>query len=1147
MQSRFTLQPLRRCCDRQLHVRPVTAPVIAQIISRSRAFLCSSRHFSGVPTTSQHKAASFDLNAAIAQREAAEKAAAAASVRALIKSAANGGDLPLAVSAVSLLASTGGKLSADDFRVLIVSQLQSQEPHATAVAEGILQKASEAGFSSHASLLQPRTLLHVARGEAVKGADLLREAAIQTRDACAGGPRIGVSLRQVAVAENTGFLFGSGVASLDQLLRSSAAWNTAARQHGAIAARESSALFKECCTAFAARALQLQRMQLSLFREIAAECAGDGASQHTGKRPDAASTAAAITALLAVEKARQHDFWALQLLCIETARYLVHAGSPLPAAEALRTATDMLLVLSEQHRAALAAAVEEWADVLLLTQVEQAAPPAASATTKSAHPGANVGRGGRGPAPAPSPPLHSILPRHILAAMLPLARPPTSTFNAWVWAWEQAHERGQAPAGTAAAEVARLVAVMSSTVAPPSPATAPSASAIAAAAGSADGAGTDASGSASASRSGASTASTASGASSELESAPGTMASALEAQLRAWEAGTREVRWAKAAAIGAPPRRASWSSSGATSATSSSSAATDAAASAAAAAQAKAELAAAADTAAALASSAALSSVPDQVTFNHYLTLISASGYADEAARVPELMASAGVPPDASTYETLLRAALRSHSSSSSSRKNSSNGDDAAVADDDAGAADSKTASNTSTPAVQRPPRGGATPAERASAHRALEDSLDRMVTEALGRGIRISSAMLTMRLRASAEGGFMGRAARTLRTAEEQRIPLLSGALSSLLLGFARAGRIDAAVHLFAHTPGVLPPFASSVSVTGGVANRSRGGEADAEYHDDDSSRDSGGAGIVNLSHGDTDSGLQVAVGASAASTATVAAFADAAAALIQPLAGVPLADASTFRTIATALLGCGYLHDTVDLLEAFGIAAQGEMIVADSSRTRGHAARAAAASRYTGGAPGLSAWLLAPGDAVASDEPRRGSSSSGSNSSGDARVAKLVNAACLPRLNDAAYTVIMRSCLGVAAAHVGLAPPGLVAAAQISETLPPLRRGPQWFQTAMLSELHTRVLDTSRLRMAPSRGKPRDSLAARLCPDESAWRDSGLQSPTAADVESDAPTDARDALMRLLRLCKQRPPDGRHFHGQFSAIEWRELERRL
>lgn len=1125
MQSRFTFRSFSKCGDGRLHVSPVTAAVAAQLNGKPVLLPRGHRYFVTAPFVAQQIVAAFDLNAAIAQREAAEKAAAAASVRTLIKSAANGGDLPLAVAAVSQLAAAGGNLTADEFRALIVSQLQSQEPHATAVAEGIMQKAIEAGFVNHASLLQPRALLHVARGEAPKGADLLREAATQTRDACAGGPRLGMLWRQVALTENTGFVFGDGVASLDQLLRSSAAWHTAARQNRAISVRESSALFTECCTAFAARALQLQRMQLRLFREIAAECAGNGgASQLPPGKPaaDAASTAAAITALLAVEKARQHDFWALQLLCIETARYLVHAGSPLPAAEALRTETDMLLVLSEQHRAALAAAIEEWADLLL--QQPQGQPdslPAATAHGKPARTSGHAGKGRQGPASAPAvSPLQGVLPRHILAAILPLARPPTSTFNAWVWAWEQAHERGQAPAGTAAAEVARLVAVMSSPTSSSSSGASPSSSSVT----SSLAAATDSIHSVSAG--------------GELESAPGTMAAALDTQLRAWEASTRKLRWARAAALSGPPR---WAASSGSAAASASSAASETSASAATAATA--ELAAAADTAAALAASAAFASAPDHVTFNHYLTLISASGYAEEAARVPALMASAGVPPTASTYETLLRAALRGSTSSSASSSSSMSGGDgsSAAAEGNSGAA--AAGSDNHAGGVRRAARAAParTPAERAAAHRALEDSLDRMIAEAQGRGIRVSSAMLTMRLRASAEGGFMGRAAQTLRLAEEHRIPLLSGALSSLVIGFVNSGRVDAAVHLFAHTPGVLPAFAP-------VGPRAGSGSAPSEHgrrdrgDSDDYYADAGG-GIVHLSYDDADTG-RIAVSASSGSAAAEPA---AAAALIQPINGVPIADASSFRSISSALLSCGYLHDTVDLLEAFGVAAQGEMVIADSSRMRGFDsdARAAAAARGPAGRP---AWLLAPGDAAALAQSSSGSSGGDAGGGGSVRVARLVDVRCLPRLDEAAYSVIMRSCLGVAAAHVGLVPPGLVAAAQGDEVLPPLRRGPQqWFQMVMRPELQARVLDASRLCVTPSRSKQRDSLAARLCPDESVWQDTGLQAPAAAGARSHTSSDAKDALTRLVNLCNQRPPHGRHFHGQFAAIEWRELERRL
>lgn len=412
------------------------------------------------------------------------------------------------------------------------------------------------------------------------------------------------------------------------------------------------------------------------------------------------------------------------------------------------------------------------------------------------------------------------------------------------------------------------------------------------------------------------------------------------------------------------------------------------------------------------------------------------------------------------------------------------------------------------------------------------------MIAEAQGRGIRVSSAMLTMRLRASAEGGFMGRAARTLRLAEEHRIPLLSGALSSLVIGFVNSGRVDAAVHLFAHTPGVLPAFAPVGPPAGSGWAPSEHGRGSS----DDDDADAGG-GIVHLSHDDADSG-HVAVSASSAAADPAAELA-VAAALVQPIDGVPLADASSFRSISSALLSCGYLHDTIDLLEAFGVAAQGEMVIADSSRMRGLDARAAAAARAHAGRP---AWLLAPGDAAASSLSSSGSNGSDAGGGGAARVARLVDVSCLPRLNDAAYSGIMRSCLGVAAAHVGLVPPGLVAAAQSGESLPPLRRGPQqWFQMVMRPELQARVLDASRLCVTPSRSKQRDSLAARLCPDESVWQDTGLQAPAAAGARSQTASDAKDALTRLLKLCKQRPPHGRHFHGQFAAIEWRELERRL
>lgn len=1094
----------------EVGVRPLTAFLPTRLCCRRAPVRACSRFITSKTPLRNDQIVTFDLNAAVAQREAVEKAAAAASARALVRSAAKAGDTALALAAVGQLASAGGALSADDFRVLIVSQLQTGEPHAAALAEAMLRKAADAGLLNDANLLQARALLHVARGEAVKGGELLRSAATQCRDACAGGARSDVPLRQAAVADHTGFMFGTSVATLDQLLRSSAGWNTAARQRGAYSSATATELFNDCCTAFAARALQLQRMQLSIFRDIRMCCSSHTDASYAANATDS-TLPADVTALLCVERARQHDFWALQLLCLETARHLVHAGTPLAAAEALRTAADVLAVLAEQHRSALAAAVEDWAESLLKRRAPMVPVPVAKGARPATHDVAAVS------------------PRDLLSAMLPLSKPPTSTFNAWVWAWEQAHERGQAQAGTAASEVARLVAVMSTSLATSR-------------SGGVTGAGGQDDPEVYQVDDGASAAhgvpaprdamdgwvATATRTSSfdGLEAAAGTMSALLEPQLRAWEAAARNAGWM---GRGSSLTRARGVAAGSASLET-------------AVASAVAELAAASGSAAALAASSAFLSVPDQVTFNHYLSLISASGFAEEASRVPELMASAGVPPNASTYETLLRAAMRNASKGSQSTSSASAGSGSAsdiVGSIDAGAGDAAAATSVATGGNQTikgkgkgNSRGDAaplSPGERAAAHTALEDAMDGMIMEALGRGIRLSPAMVTMRLRASAEAGCMARAARTLRLAEEHGVPLLSGALSSLLLGFATAGRMDAAVHLFAHMPGVLPPFAPADAAAAGCTGASRAGSWGAasqgdhleeDHHDD---ADDGSSTAVSLGDAadakarrrgrELQPGGGTAVGPLRPS--------------ILPIRGAPLADATTFRTMCTALLRAGYLHDAVDLLEAFGVHAQGQPISEEKRGDQfGRAARRGMAAQMQ------AAWLLDPSEL--------GSGSSAS----DAHAARLVDVSCLPRLLDTSYAIMMRGCLGVAAAHLGLVPPGTVAAANVSDCLPVIKGGVGWFRVQHNDHLRARIFDTGRLLLSNALQKPRDSLLARFCPDESAWQNS-LAESAVSSVQDEA--TIRETLARLMVMCKRRQPHAGHFRGPFDELSWKKLEQRL
>jgi pentatricopeptide repeat protein len=164
------------------------------------------------------------------------------------------------------------------------------------------------------------------------------------------------------------------------------------------------------------------------------------------------------------------------------------------------------------------------------------------------------------------------------------------------------------------------------------------------------------------------------------------------------------------------------------------------------------------------------SCAPDAVTFNLYLQLLCASGFMQEAMRVPSLMAAAGTVPDDATFATLQRGLLRSG-------------------------------------------RGGEAE-ELVRIMRAAGQTPGRMV--------------VATRLQPACAAGRMREALRVLQTvADGARVPITPAIANMLMAGFVAAGRPDAALHLFARMRAAAAGAAGGERAGAGARGRVGGAES--------------------------------------------------------------------------------------------------------------------------------------------------------------------------------------------------------------------------------------------------------------------------------------------------------------------------------